>query len=142
MLNKVFNNVLELHGAFPDEQSCVEQLEAIRWNGIVVSPYDTTSSVYKLKNNWYQCKNTGKRFNVRTGTMYESSRVPLRKWFVAIWFFTYDKKGVSSTELAKMIGVTQKTAWFMLHRIRKCFGISDDEPPLSGTEVYKFLRVH
>ena len=132
MINKDFNNILELYEAFPDEQSCVEQLEAVRWDGIVVSPYDASSVVYKCKGNQYRCKNTGKTFNVRTGTMYESSRLPLRKWFVAVWLLTCDKKGVPSTELARMIGVTQKTAWFMLHRLRRQLGISDSEPPLDG----------
>lgn len=130
MVNKDFNTLQELLKAFPDEQSCIDQLEAIRWNGNVVSPYDSTSVVYKCKGNKYRCKNTGKSFNVRTGTIYENSNVPLQKWFMAVWLITCDKKGVPSTELARHIGVTQKTAWFMLHRIRKCFGMDDTEPPL------------
>jgi len=132
MIQQDFKNILQLHDAYPTEQSCIEQLESIRWDGNVVSPYDITSFVYKCKDNKYICKNTGKTFNVRTGTMYESSRIPLRKWFVAVWLVTCEKKGVPSTELARMVGITQKSAWFMLHRIRKQFGISNDEPPLTG----------
>ena len=120
-----FKSVVELLDTFKDEQSCIEHLEWLRWNGIVVSPFDPTSVVYKCKNNRYRCKNTGKYFNVKTNTLFDNTKIPLRKWFVAIYLVTSHKKGVSSLQLSRDIDVSQKTAWFMLHRIRECFGIEN-----------------
>ena len=67
-------------------------------------------------------KNQGKYFNVKTGTLFDNTKIPLQKWFLAVWLVTSHKKGISSIQLSKDIGVTQKTAWFMLQRIRNCFG--------------------
>lgn len=121
-----FKSVVELLDTFKDEQSCIEHLEWLRWDGNVVSPFDPTSVVYKCKNNRYRCKNTGKYFNVKTNTLFDNTKIPLRKWFVAIYLVTSHKKGISSLQLSRDIDVTQKTAWFMLHRIRKCFGIENN----------------
>lgn len=117
-----FNSLSELMAAFPDEQTCIEYLEYKRWRNGVVSPYDATSKVYKCKGYNYKCRNTGLYFNAKTGTLFHRSSVPLQKWYVAIWLFMTSRKGISSIQLSKCIGVTQKTAWFMLQRIRKCFG--------------------
>lgn len=117
-----FSSLSELTANFPNEQTCIQYLEIVRWRGKPVSPFDATSKVYKCKDNQYKCKNTGKIFNVRYGTMFHRSSVPLLKWYMAIWIFTTHSKGISSVQLSKDIGVTQKTAWNMLHRIRECFG--------------------
>lgn len=135
MINRDFNSILELMQAFPDEQSCIDHLEALRWNGYVISPFDPLSKVYKCKNNRYRCANTGKYFNVKTGTLFDNTKVPLQKWFLAIWLITCHKKGVSSLQLARDIDVTQKTAWFMLQRIRKCFGIENDNHLDNDVEI-------
>lgn len=96
---------------------------SMRWRNYcgMEHPYllDRMSKVYKCKNNNYKFLNTGKYFNVKTGTIFENSKISLRKWFVAIWMFTSNKCGISSCELSRQIDVTQKTAWFMLHCIRK-----------------------
>lgn len=113
------NSIPALNELFPDEESCIRHLEAIYWNGKPVSPFDKTSKVYKLKNGNYRCKNTGKNFTVRTGTMFEKTKVSLRNWFSAIWYITNGKAGISSYQLASHIGVTQKTAWYMLQKIRR-----------------------
>lgn len=125
MINTNIKSVFELTQTFSSEQVCIEYLESLMWSGIVVSPFDSESKVYKCKNNQYRCKNTGKYFNVKTGTMFENSKISLRKWFLSIWLVTAHKKGISSLQLARDIGVTQKTAWFMLQRIRACFGIEN-----------------
>ena len=122
MINKNFNSIIELLKAFPDEQSCIAHLEKLRWNGYIISPFDPISKVYDCKGNKYRCKNTGKYFNVKTGTLFDNTKVKLQKWFLAIWIVTSHKKGISSIQLSKDINVTQKTAWFMLQRIRNCFG--------------------
>lgn len=132
MINQEFNTILELLQVFNNEQVCIEHLEAVRWGDNVVSPFDISSKVYKCKGNKYRCKNTGKYFNVRTNTLFDNTKIELKKWFLAIWLITCHKKGISSCQLAKDIGTTQKTAWFMLQRIRKCFNISEDNNKSEG----------
>lgn len=126
MFNTNIKSVFELTQIFSTEQDCINYLELLKWNKLPVSPFDETSTVYKCKNNKYRCKNTGRYFNVKTGTMFENSKIGLRKWFLSIWLVTSHKKGISSMQLARDIGVTQKTAWFMLQRIRACFGIENN----------------
>lgn len=136
MINQEFNTILELLEAFPDEQSCIDHLESLRWvNGDIISPFESSSKVYKCANNRYRCKETGKYFNVKTNTLFDNTKVKLQKWFLAIWLVTSHKKGISSVQLAKDIGVTQKTAWFMLHRIRNCFGFDNDNDLTNEVEV-------
>ena len=116
-----FKSIIDLVKKFPTEQSCIDHLEAIRWNGVVISPFDEISKVYKCAGNKYKCKNTGKYFNVRTGTIFEDTKIGLQKWFMGIYLVNNHKKGISSHQLARDIEVTQKSAWFMLHRIRYAF---------------------
>ena len=130
-----FNSLFELMQAFPTEKSCIKFLELVRWEDKVVSPFESTSKVYKCKNNRYHCKNTGKYFNVRTNTFLEASKIQLRKWFMAIYLITSHKKGIASLQLAKDIHVTQKTAWFMLQRIRKCFEFENNNILNNHVEV-------
>ncbi|MCL1668978.1 IS1595 family transposase [Elizabethkingia ursingii] len=116
MLN--FKSILDLIRAFPDEQTCINYLEQLRWKDGVVSPFDSTSKVYKCKDNKYRCKNTGKYFNVRTNTIFEGSKISLQNWFMAIYLYTSHKRGISSYQLGRDLDVTQKTAWFILQRLR------------------------
>lgn len=117
---KNFNSLLDLINTFPTEEKCIQYLEHIRWNVNVISPFDSSSKVYKCSKGYY-CKNTNKMFNVKTGTIFENTKIPLQKWFISIWLITSHKKGISSIQLSKDINVTQKTSWFMLQRIRNCF---------------------
>ena len=135
MITREFKSVLELFEVFSTEQACIDHMEQLRWNGNVVSPFDSTSKVYKCKDNKYRCKNTGKYFNVKTNTLFDNSNVPLRKWFTAIWLVTCHKKGISSLQLSRDIDVTQKTAWFMLQRIRNCFGIEKNNDLTNTVEL-------
>lgn len=130
MLGIEYKSLVELIRAFPDDESCLEYLEAARWGDKVVSPFDPTSKVYRCKGHKFYCKNTGKYFNALTGTFLENTKVSLTKWMMAVWLLSAAKKGVSSYQLARDIGVTQKTAWFILHRIRKC--LADTETVLDG----------
>lgn len=147
MINKDFKSIIELLQTFPDEQTCIDHLTELRWNGNVVSPFDPSSKVYTCKGNKYRCKETGKYFNVKTATLFDNTKIELQKWFLAIWIATSHKKGISSLQLHRDIDVTQKTAWFMLHRIRNCFGdtinkpmdtvVEVDETYFGGKEKYK-----
>ena len=80
----------------------------------------------------YWCSDCRSYFSVKTGSVMEGSPLPLRKWVYAIYMHLTSLKGVSSMKLHRDIGVTQKTAWFMLQRIRKAFERNDDDPPFSG----------
>jgi len=116
-----FKSILDLLKAFPTEQSCIDHLTNIRWNGNVISPFDETSKVYKCAGNKYKCVNTGKYFNVRTASIFEDTKMPLQKWFMALYIFSSHKKGISSHQLARDLDITQKSAWFLLHRLREAF---------------------
>ena len=123
-----FTSLFDLLQAFPTEECCIAYLEKQLWgDGEPVSPYDPTSKVYRRGDGMYRCKNTGKNFNIRIGTIFEGSKVPLRKWFVAIYEITTSNKGISSIKLADDIQVTQKTAWYMSQRIREAFNIALEE---------------
>lgn len=116
-----FKSIIDLLNRFPDEKSCTDYLELVRWNGDVVSPFDAESKVYRCKEGRYRCKNTGRYFNVKTGSIYEGMQLPMQKVFLAIFLITSHKRGISSHQLAKDLHVTQKTAWFLLHRLRENF---------------------
>ena len=111
-------NIMDFMKAFPDEESCIEYLEELRWGGRVVSPFDPSSKVYRCRNHRWRCKNTGKYFNVKTGTFMEGTKLPLSMWFYAIIYMTALRRGKSSHQLAYELGVTQKTAWRMVNLIR------------------------
>jgi len=117
---KDYGSLVQLMDDFPDEESCVKHLESIRWQCGIVCPHcGEVGNSYRLKRGHkYRCNACRKDFSVRKGTIFEESRLPLRKWFAAIWLFTSHRKGLPSTQLSREIGVTQKTAWHMLGRLR------------------------
>lgn len=105
---------------FSDTQKCVEYIKQVRWSSGIECSFCKCKKVYELKgkNKRFKCSFCKKQFSVIKGTIFENSPLPLQKWFVAIYLLISRKKGISSIQLSKDIGVTQKTAWFMLHRIR------------------------
>jgi transposase-like protein len=128
-------NLFEFIQKFPDEQACIDFLEKARWSdGVVKSPFVEGGEAYRIttRPGLYKCKETRQNFSVRQGTIFEESRLPLHKWFFAIFILHSLKKGISSVQIAKTIGVTQKTAWFMLHRIRYAVEHQDFMRPLDG----------
>jgi transposase-like protein len=127
-----FKSLLDLLITLPTEQSCINYLETIIWNNNPISPYDSNSKVYKCKDNKYKCKNTGKYFTVKSGTIFRNSKISIQKWLWVLYLFSSHKKGISSCQLAKDIGITQKSAWFMLHRLRSTFKISDFQTMLKN----------
>lgn len=115
------NNILDIAYRFNTEEECIRYLEKMRWGDEIVSPYDKYSKVYKCKGNRYKCSNTGKYFTVKTQTIFEGSKVSLRKWFLLIGMMTTHKRGISSHQVARDLGVSQPTAWLMMRKIRQCF---------------------
>lgn len=130
-----FTNLMQLFSYFKDEQICREYLAKIRWNGNVVCPYkecghDTCFTYSNGK--VYKCAKCRKQFSVRVGTIFEDSKISLQKWYAAIYLITSHKKGISSLQLHRDLGVTQKTAWFLLHRVRHTFGLNTPSEKLTG----------
>ena len=107
---------------FSDADRCLKYLAAKRWpDGVVVCPTCGSTAVGFLANQRrWQCSNRHplRQFSIKVGTVMEDSPLPLQKWMPAIWLITNCKNGISSWEIHRALGVTQKTAWFMLHRIR------------------------
>jgi hypothetical protein len=123
MFNINFKSIDELIKTFPDEPTCLKHLEELRWNGIIISPFDPASKVYICKQNRYRCRNTGKYFNAKTHTLFYNSRIPLQKWFIAIWYITSSEFLISSIELGEVLNISQKSAWYMLQNIKNYFEI-------------------
>lgn len=121
---------------YKDEQTCVQYLERIRWNGLVISPFDKNSKVYKCKNG-YKCHNTQKYFNVKHGTIFQGTKKPLQDWFVAFWLVTVAKKGITSIELGEQLGVHQPQAYRMLMKIRSVYKNDNDGDNLGEDSVYE-----
>ncbi|WP_262697149.1 IS1595 family transposase [Fibrisoma montanum] len=127
-------NLNDLQARFSDENVCKEYLAQLRWKGKPVCPYcGNNGKTYKIVTG-YKCSNPEcyKKFSVLKGTIFEESKIPLRVWFVAIYIVTAHKKGYASHQLARDLDVTQKTAWFMLQRIRYFMAEKTLEAPLKG----------
>jgi transposase-like protein len=107
---------------FSDRENCRKFMIALRWqDGIVRCPTCGSEGVtYLAKANVYKCKTVHpkQKFSLKVGTVFEDSPIGLEKWLPAAWMLSNCKNGISSYELHRALGVTQKTAWFMLHRIR------------------------
>lgn len=128
-----FDSLYEMMEVFSDEQVCIDHLRAIRWKHGASCPHCGSDKVYHFKDGKnHKCGDCKMRFSIKVGTIFEDSKVPLRKWFMAIWLITSHKKGIASTQLAKDIKVTQKTAWFMLHRLRHAAKTKSFNAPLKG----------
>jgi transposase-like protein len=105
---------------FKDEQTCIDTVAALRWpDGIPSCPKCVGKDHYYLatQKRW-KCKKCGRQFSVKVGTIFEDSPIPLDKWLTALWMLVNCKNGISSYEIAKDIGITQKSAWFVLQRLR------------------------
>jgi transposase-like protein len=131
-----FKNFKELLKYFSDDNKCREYLEEQRWHGTPICPHCGNRGAYKLKDGkTYKCKNREcyKKFTVTVGTIYENGKLPLSTWFAAVYIVTAHKKGISSYQLARDLGVTQKTAWFMEHRIREM--VREKNPTILNNNV-------
>lgn len=138
----------QLMRMFPDESSARDHFEIIRWDGQPVCPYcDEKEKIQdRRREMYYRCLPCKKDFTVRTGTIMERSHIPLHKWLYTMYLMMTARKGVSSLQLSKEIGITQKSAWFLLQRIREaCKGdneillgvVEADECYLGGKESNK-----
>lgn len=117
-----FKTLPQLFDFFKDEQDCMSYWEHIRWNGNVTCAHCNAENPYKT-NRGYKCRNKEcqKKFSALVGSIFENTKIPLRTWFAAIWLCANNSKGISSVNLSKQLGIHQKSAWFLLHRIREVF---------------------
>lgn len=129
-----FDSLYDLFEAFPDEQSCIDHLRAIRWRDGEFCPHCGSTKIYHFSDRrTHKCGDCKARFSIKVGTIFEDTKLPLRKWFMAIWLITSHKKGIASTQLAKDLKITQKSAWFVLHRLRHAARTPSFNAPLNGT---------
>lgn len=130
---KAFSNLYELLNTFPDEQSCIDYFTKLRWKNGAYCPYCKGRKIYHLKDNkTHKCGGCTRKFSIKVGTIFQDSKISFKKWFVAIYLLTSHKKGISSVQLGKDIGVRQATAWFMLHRLRAASKMKQSSKPLVG----------
>jgi transposase-like protein len=132
-----FTSLIDLFDKFPTEQSCREFLAFQRWNGKPTCPHcGHSEKAYVIEGGKrYKCgnKECHKKYSVTVGTFFENSNIDLRTWFAAMYLITAHKKGISSAQLARDLNVHQKTAWFILHRIRGM--VANQSPELLKEEV-------
>jgi transposase-like protein len=123
---------------YNDESHARKHLEALQWPHGPVCPHcgvvneATELSGKSTRPGVWKCRPCQKPFSVTVGTVFERSKVPLTKWLLATELLTSSKKGISAHQIHRMLGVTYKTAWFMMHRIREAMTPAASEPPLGG----------
>lgn len=147
MNDKLTVSTFQIFAMFPDAESARVYLEGRLWpKGAVCPTCSKTDRITVRKGGFYRCNVCSLDFTVRTGTIFERSHVPLHKWVYAMYLLLTSRKGISSMQLSKEIGITQKSAWFMLQRLREACGdhletlrgiIEIDETYVGGKEENK-----
>lgn len=141
-----FKTLPALLAAFPTEQVAIDHLTSIRWANGKFCPLCGCADEAKIGRmskrpskdaepvltNQYKCYACRAKFSIRVGTIFQDTKLPLRTWFAAIWMITNHPKGIASTTLATDLGITQKTAWFVLHRLRHASRTPSFNAPLGG----------
>lgn len=126
-----FDSLFSVMEYFTTDQICKQAIAQSRWSdGDVVCPYCGGHYCHLCKDGRYLCKHCNHKFNVTVGTIFENTKISLRKWFIAMYLISSHKKGIASHQLARDIKVTQKTAWFILQKVRTLYGQTVNE--LSG----------
>lgn len=142
-----FNSVITVIKYFHNEETCKNALAEARWGDDVVCPHCGKHHCTRRKDGRFRCNGCKHNFSCLTGTIFENTKLPLQKWFIAMYLISSHKKGVSSCQIARDCDVTQKTAWFMLHKLRGLYAQNDgialrgtvemDEMYLGGRETNK-----
>lgn len=121
---------------FHDEAKATAHIEAQRWNGTPSCPHCGSLAVRKMggktQAGMFLCNDCRDKFTVRTGTVMERSHIPLHKWLLATHIMAASKKGMSASQMARMLGITYKSAWFLCHRIREAMDGAAPTGPMGG----------
>lgn len=146
-MSKSTISTFQLFELIPDQETARLYLESRLWpDGVICPACKSGERITVRKDGFYRCNACTLDFTVRTGTIFERSHVPLHKWIYAMYLLVTARKGISSLQLGKEIGVTQKSAWFMLQRLREACGsdidklqgiIEIDETYIGGKESAK-----
>src|SRR6185437_15487155 len=149
-MSKSTISTFQLFEMFPDQETARVYLESRLWpNGVRCPVCGLGERITTRKGGFYRCNQCKEDFTVRTGTIFERSHIQLHKWVYAMYLVVTARKGISSLQLAKEIGITQKSAWFMLHRLREACGskfekltgiIEIDETYVGGIEANKHKK--
>ncbi|HTV26819.1 MAG TPA: IS1595 family transposase [Xanthobacteraceae bacterium] len=125
-MSKSTISTFQLFEPFPDQEAARTYLEGLLWpEGPRCPVCGTGDRITTRRGGFYRCNQCKEDFTVRTGTVMERSHIPLHKWVYAMYLVVIARKGISSMQLAKEIGITQKSAWFMLGRLREACGGTD-----------------
>lgn len=128
-----FNSLKAVFEAFPDDATALSHFEAIHWKHGAFCPYCKGQRVMHFSDGkTHKCSDCRKRFSVKTGTIFEDTKLGMHIWFAAIWLLLNRPKGIASTQLATDLGITQKSAWFVLHRLRYASRTRSFARPLAG----------
>ena len=121
-------STFEFFAKFPNERTAIDHFESRRWpDGIHCPHCGSERTSRQRKYQYHQCKDCRKKFTVRTGTIFERSHIPMQKWLYAMYLLQTARKGISSIQLSKELGISQKSSWFMLHRLREACDIEVDQ---------------
>ena len=127
-----FNNIFDLTDYFSTEEKCRKAIYESRWEKHdVVCPFCGQHHCVSRTDGRFHCNHCKANFSVLVGTIFENTKISLRKWFIAMYLISCHKKGISSVQLATDIHVTQKTAWYILHKVRTLYA-QYDTPALNG----------
>lgn len=147
-----FKSLLQVLDFFKEESTCIQYLSEQRWGDTPTCPHCGSIGAY-VTNRGFKCKakECHKKFSVTTGTILENTKISLRYWFATIYLATAHKKGISSLQLSRDLNITQKTAWFLLHRVREMFNevapemlegiVEVDETYVGGKKINKHKSV-
>ena len=127
-------STFEFFRRFPDEETARKHFEDRRWGGEPVCGHCGSVNAVECKDHKpmpYRCRDCRKHFSVRTGTVLAESRLPLQKWLLAIFMLTSARKGIPSTQMARELGITQKSVWFLAQRIRETW-LADRDGNMGG----------
>lgn len=127
-------STFQLFQMFPDEETARVYLESRLWpKGVTCPTCAGQDRITPRKAGFHRCNKCQLDFTIRTGTIFERSHIPLHKWLYAMYLIVTARKGISSMQIAKEIGVQQKSAWFMLHRLREACGTASTTTPARST---------
>lgn len=126
-------SLMEFSSRFPDEKACRSYLLKHRWSDGFRCPACQHTRCYTLRTrNLFECCECGRQTSLTAGTIMHKSKLPLRTWFWAIFLVAYDKRGRSALAISGLLGISYRSAWLMVHKIRRAMGESDSRRQLVG----------